>query len=110
MASTIVACLVLSAGGMHLAIYPSRILLLTRTRQQELKNLAQYENTKVGTEPNWIPEDVTAETSTRVCVERSVVVLTAAEYRKEMEKPLLDSRGPKLPTIDAAERTETRGV
>ena len=36
MASTIVACLVLGAEGMHLAICPSRILL-TRTRQQELK-------------------------------------------------------------------------
>ena len=33
-AATIVACLALSAGGMHLAIYPSRTLLLTPTRQQ----------------------------------------------------------------------------
>ena len=37
MASTIVACLALSAGGMHLAVCPWRILLLTRTPQQELK-------------------------------------------------------------------------
>ena len=72
-AQTIVACLAL-----HLAIYPSRTLLLTRTRQQEPKNLAQY----------WIPEDALAETSTRVCVERSVLVLTAAECREEMEKLL----------------------
>ena len=54
---------------------------------------AQYENTKAGTEPDWIPEEVLAETSTRVCVERSVLVLTTAEYRKEMRKPLPGSRG-----------------
>ena len=64
---------------MHLAIHPSRILQLTRTRQQEEKDLAQDKNTKAGTEPHWIPEDVLAESSTRVCVERSVLVLTAAE-------------------------------
>ena len=58
-----------------------------------VEDLAQYENTKAGTEPDWIPEDVLAETSTRVCVERSVPVLTAAEYRKEMEKPLPGAGG-----------------
>ena len=50
------------------------------------EDLAQYENTKAGTEPDWIPEDALAETSTRVCVERSVLVLTAAEHRKELEE------------------------
>ena len=63
------------------------------------EDLAQYENTKAGTEPDWIPEDVLAETSTRVCVERSVLVLTATEYRKEKGKPLPGIRGPKLPTM-----------
>ena len=58
-----------------------------------VEDLAQYENTKAGTEPDWIPEDVLAETPTRVCVERSVV-LTAAEYRKEMEKHLPGAGGP----------------
>ena len=58
-----------------------------------VEDLAQYENTKTGTEPDWIPEDVLAETSTRVCVERSVLVLTSAEYRKEMEKPLPGAGG-----------------
>ena len=38
--------------------------------------MAQYENTKAGTEPDWIPEDVLAETSTRVCVERPLLVQT----------------------------------
>ena len=32
------------------------------------EDLAQYENTKPGTEPDWIPEDALAETSTRVSV------------------------------------------
>ena len=63
------------------------------------EDLAQYENTKAGTEPDWIPEDVLAQTSTRVCVERSVLVLTAAEYKTEMGKPLPGSRGLKLPTM-----------
>ena len=58
-----------------------------------VEDLAQYENTKAGTEPDWIPEDVLAETPTRVCVERSLV-LTAAEYRKEMVKPLPGAGGP----------------
>ena len=58
-----------------------------------------HKNTKAGTEPHWIPEDVLAETSTRVCVERSVLVLTAAEYRKEMGKNLPGSRGPKPQTM-----------
>ena len=57
------------------------------------EDLAQYENTKAGTEPDWIPEDVLVETSTRVCLERSVLVLTAADYRKEMEKPLPGAGG-----------------
>ena len=99
MASTIVACLALSAGGKHLAVYPSRILVFTRTPQAGAEDLAQYENTKAGTEPDWIPEDVLAETWTQVCAERSVLVLTAAEYRKELEKPLPGSGGPKLPTM-----------
>ena len=64
-----------------------------------VEDLAQYENTKAGTEPDWIPEDVLAETPTRVCVERSLLVLTAAEYRKEMVKPLPGAGRPELPTM-----------
>ena len=58
-----------------------------------VEDLAQHENTKAGTEPDWIPEDVLAETSTRVCVERSVLVLTSAEYMKEIRKPLPGAGG-----------------
>ena len=82
------------------------------------EDLTQYESTKAGTKPDWIPEDVLVETSTQVCVERSVLVLTAAELRREMEKPLPGSRWPELPTMmlpseqndDVAERTEVRRV
>ena len=66
--------------------------------------LTQHENIKAGTEPDWIPQDVLAETLTRVCGERSVLVLTTAEYRREMEKPLLGSRGPELPTTMPSEQ------
>ena len=74
-----------------------------------VEDLAQYENTKAGTEPDWFPEDVLAETSTRVCVERSVLVLTAAEYRKEMVKPLPGARGLNYQRLYCrANRTQAR--
>ena len=85
---------------MYLAIYTFEdFLLLHVTTTAGAEHLAQYENTQAGTKPVWIPENVLAETSARVCVERSVLVLTDAEYRKQMEKPLPGSRGPKLPTM-----------
>ena len=73
-----------------------------------VEDLAQYENTKAGTEPDWIPEDVLAETSTRVCVERSVLVLTAAEYRKESLEAAPWNGGAQTTNNDTAERTEPR--
>ena len=62
MASRIIACLALSAGRMNLAIYSSWTLHMNMTTASE--HLAQYENTMGGAKPDWIPEDVLAETST----------------------------------------------
>ena len=72
-------------------VYNFLLVILSVAGKVTSQLLAQYENTKAG--------DVLAETSERVCVERSVLVLTAAEFRKEMEKPLPGSRGPQLPTM-----------
>ena len=87
MASTIVACLAFErwrdAFG-HLSLEDFAAHANTTAGAEDL---AQYENTKAGTELNWIPEDVLAETSTRVCVERSVLVLTVVVYRKDQEAP-----------------------
>ena len=85
-----------------MAIYASRMLLLVRTRQQELKTSHRTKAPRLAPSLTGSPEDVLVETSTQVCVERSVLVLTAAQHRKEMEKPLPGSR-PKLPCDDAAE-------
>ena len=71
--------------------------------------LAQHENTKAGTEPDWIPEHVFVEMSTRVCVECSVQVLTAGQHMKEMGTPSL-AEGCLKYNDDAAERTKPRGV
>ena len=73
MASTIVACLALSAAFGRLSFEDFAAHANTTTGAEDL---AQYENTKAATEPDRIPEDVLAETSTRVCLERPLLVQT----------------------------------
>ena len=84
---------------MHLAVCPWRILLLTRTPTAGAEDLAQYENTKAGTEPDWIPEDVLAETSTHVCVERSCAGAHGCRIQERDGEAPPWSGGPKLPTM-----------
>ena len=54
------------------------------------EDLAQCENIVPSTEPDWITEDVLAETSERVCVERSVLVQVDSSGVLDMTRSTTD--------------------
>ena len=80
-----------------------------RTREQGLKPWRSMKTPRLAPSLTVFPDDVLAETSTRVCVESSVLVLMAAEPKKEMVNLLAGDRTLNA-SDDAAERTERRRV
>ena len=62
-------------------------------------HIAQLDDIDSGIAPDWVPDAVTSDQSTQITLQRSVIVMTPQEYRRELQVAPPGSRGPRLPTL-----------
>lgn len=67
--------------------------------------IQQYDRAATGGEPDFIQDSVDSQMSISYRLERSVLVLSSTDYKKEMQKPGPGSRGPKTPVVKLPSET-----
>ena len=61
--------------------------------------IKQARSVMAGSEPDWLPDAVTAEMHSTIKIQRSMVIMNSSEYQQHFEKKPPGSRGPKIPQL-----------
>ena len=61
--------------------------------------IKQARSVMAGSEPDWLPDAVTAEMHSTIKIQRSMVIMNSSEYQQHFKKKPPGSRGPKIPQL-----------